>query len=286
MDNMVLVLDESGAKGYADKTEEFEGDLGVMAGILYTRQEMFSIELMLSQIIKPFNEHVTGKFHIADLKKEHQNSLRDLIFSSFRSIELQWLYKAIYSQGIHQSEFQEKRGGTRNKKVSLHVELFRHIFLHSLMLAASLNKVNLNLLVITDTIDNGTLKKFNKEANYFIDFLMGKKRKIFRYIKNETNGKYEKEYASILTTSDSIPKFEKIQFEIKCKNTPLTLAADILANSTYYYLRKGLKANKSAHLNNLNAIADHPLSDLALVPKNEKDEISILDIIYRRECPK
>lgn len=286
MDNMVLVLDESGAKGYADKTEEFEGDLGVMAGILYTRQEMFEIELMLSQIIKPFNEHITGKFHIADLKKEHQNELRNLIFSSFRNIKLRWLYKAIYSQGFHQSEFKEKRGGTGNTKASLHVELFRHIFLHSLMLAASVNKVNLNLLVVTDTIDNGILQKFNKEANYFIDLLMGKKREFFRYIKSEANGKYKKEYASILTSSDSFPQFEKIQFKIKCKNTPLTLAADILANSTYYYLRKGLKVNNSAHLNNLNAIADHPLSDLALVQKDENDVLSILDIIYRRECPK
>ncbi|MBC6555306.1 hypothetical protein GW721_04760 [Citrobacter braakii] len=286
MDNMVLVLDESGAKGYADKTEEFEGDLGVMSGILYTRQEMFEIELMLSQIIKPFKEQVTGKLHIAELKKEHQNALRDLIFSNFRAIKLQWFYKAIYSQGFHQSEFKEKRGGTGNVNASLHVELFRHTFLHSLMMAASLNKLNLNLLVVTDTIDDGILKKFNKEANYLIDVLMGKKRDIFRYIKNEADGKYKKEYASILTSSDSFPKFEKIQFEIKCKDTPLTLAADVLANSVYYYLRKKTKVNTSAYLNNLNSIADHPLSDFAVVQKDEDEVLSILDIMYRRECPK
>lgn len=286
MDHMVLVLDESGAKGYADKTEEFEGDLGVMAGFLYTRQEMLKIELMLSQIIKPFNEHVAGKLHIAELKKEHQNDLRDLIFSNLRLIKLRWFYKAIYSQGFHQSEFKEKRGGIGNVNASLHVALFSQVFLHSLMLAASLNKLNLNLLVVTDTIDNGVLNKFKKEANYLIDVIMGKKREIFRHVKSEVDGKYNKEYASILTSSDSIPKFEKIQFEIKCKNTPLTLAADVLANSVYYYLRKEPKVNKSSYLNNLKAIADHPLSDLALVQKDENDILPILDIIYRRECPK
>lgn len=280
MDHMVLVIDESGAKGYANKGEQEESDVGVMAGFIYTRLEMLDIETTLQKILSSHNISINNKIHITELN--NSNSLRESFFNAFQERKLQWFFRAIYSEGFHQSEFKEDRGGDFNEKASLHVELFRQMFLYSLSMAASVNKKNLNILVVTDTIDTSILKKFTREAEHIAKIFMNVKRNYFHYVKNEKTGKFEKKKFNVLTTSDSIPKFESIQFKIICKTTPLTLAADILANSVYFYLKKN-KKGKSSHLNNINAISGHPLANSAFIQKDENDELSLIDIVYRRE---
>lgn len=283
MDNMVLVLDESGAKGYAKTKEKTDGELGVMAGFLYTQQEINEIEYMLNKIIEPFKKCVEGKFHITELRQKDQDELRKRIFFAFRETRLQWFFNAVYVQGFHQSEFKDGRGGTKDSKASLHVELFGKMFIYSLVLAASINKKKLNLLIKTDNIDDGILKKFQHEGKYLIDLIMGNERELFTHVKNEDSGQYTKKITFVSTLCDAFPKFETIEFEIECEVSPLTIAADILANSVNYYLRNQQKENMGVYLNNRKSIIDHPLADLAFIPQDEKHVLPLLDIIYRRE---
>ena len=281
MDHMVLVLDESGAKGYATNNEKYEGEIGVMAGYLYTDIDMINIERMFSQCISPFSKSTIGKFHITDLEKSEQKKLRDSIFNAFQKAKVQWFYKAIYSEGFHQSEFTEGRGGEQNKKKSLHVELFEKMLIMSLCMAHSIGKNKLKLVVKTDNVDSGTLTKFKNVAEYVRDLFLQNEREIFTHVKN--GEKYQKIIAYQKVESDSIPKFDDIEIEVECNLSSLTVAADILANSVHYYLRERQKDILGKQLNNKKAIGAHPLVKLAYIAEDENDVVSLLDVINRRE---
>jgi hypothetical protein len=281
MENMVLVLDESGAKGYAKNDEKYDGEVGVMAGYLYTEKEIVDIERMFSQFTVPFSKSIDGKFHVTDLEKSDQNKLRNDIFFAIRNTRLQWFYQAIYSKGFHQSEFKEGRGGFKDKKKLLHAELFQNMLTMGLCMAHSIGKNNLKLVVKTDNVDSGTLKKFQNVADYVCHIFLQNEREIFRYVKN--GNKYQKEIAYSSIKSDAMPKFEAIVIEVECDSSPLTVAADILANSVHYHLREKQKENLGISLNNKKTIEDHPLVDLAFVAKDENHVLPLLDIVNRRE---
>lgn len=281
MERMVLIVDESGAKGYATNDEKYDGEVGVMAGYLYTEREVVDIERMFSQFTLPFSKRIDGKFHVTDLEKSDQKKLRDDVFFAIRKSKLQWFYQAIYSKGFHQSEFKEGRGGLQDKKKSLHVELFEKMLMMSLCMAHSIGKNNLKLVVKTDNVDSGTLNKFKNIAEYIGHIFTQDEHEIFRYVKN--CDKYQKQIAHSSIKSDSIPKFEAIVIEVECDSSPLTVAADILANSVHYHLREKQKESLGLSLNNKKTLEAHPLVDLAFIAKDENHVLPLLDIVNRRE---
>lgn len=247
METMVLVLDESGAKGYAKTKETYEGEIGLMAGFLYTESEINQIKEMLDNIITPYYSKINGKFHITDLDKVSQERLRGEIFYAFRVTRLQWFFMGIYAEGFHQSEFDDGRGGSSNPKELLHSELFKNMFIMALIMSSSINKNDLRLIIKTDNVDQGVLNKFKKEGDFICDLLLGREREIFTHIKDKETEKFKKEIFFTRTESDSLPKFKNISFDIVCDSSSLTIAADILANSVNYYLRKNQK-KKLVHL--------------------------------------
>lgn len=282
MEKMILVLDESGAKGYAKTQEKYEGEIGLMAGFLYTEEEINKIELMFDSIINNYRSGADGKIHITDLDKNNQKKLRNEVFDAFNKTKLQWFYTAIYAEGFHQSEFEEGRGGSKSKKDSLHAKLFQNMFTMSLSMADSLNKNNLNLIVKTDNIDKGIIKKFKKEAKLISNSLLRKEQEIFNHISDDKTGKFKKNKATISIKCADLMKFEGIKLDIICEYSSITIAADILANSVNYYLRKNQKIELNSHINNKEAIKNHPLVDLAFIPRNKDHVCPILDIVYRR----
>lgn len=282
MDKMVLVVDESGAKGYASTREKYEGEIGVMAGFLYPEKDIEDIKIVFDRIMCRYSVIGGGKFHITDLEKGAQESLREDVFFAFTKMKLRWFYTSVYAEGFHQSEFMEGRGGSKNKKESLHSVLFNQIFWLSLVMSASINKNNLFLSILTDNVDSGILKQFNKNAKDSCDLILGRERRIFKTVRNKESGEIKKHVAFSRVESDSLPEFEDIKYDIKCEVSSLTIAADILANSVNYYLRENQKQEVGKFVNNKEAIKNHPLVDLALVAENSNDVLPIIDTIYRR----
>jgi hypothetical protein len=278
---MVLVLDESGAKGYSKNKEKYKGEVGVMAGYLYTKEETIEIEQMFSQFTTPINNATSSKLHITDINEGDQKKLRDSIFFAIRKTKMQWFYQAVYSEGFHQSEFMEGRGGQEDGNKSLHVELFEKMLVMSLCMAHSIDNKNLKLVVMTDNVDEGTLKKFKRTAEFVRNIFLQNEREIFRTVKD--GDRYRKEKAYISIKSQDMLKFESISIEIECNQSPLTIAADILANSVNYYLRQRQENSLGLSLNNKKAIEEHPLADLAFIPKDENQIIPLLDIVNRRQ---
>ncbi|MDZ5431910.1 hypothetical protein T3H00_04420 [Pseudomonas fluorescens] len=279
---MILVLDESGAKGYARTKEKYEGEVGVIAGFLYTAPEIQYIENCLSNIVSKFKVESGKKFHIADLEKQQQILLREELFSFMKETRLQWLYQALYSEGFHQSEFADGRGGNKKEKESLHVTLFQSFIIQALGMAHSLGVKNLDLEIKSDRIDKSTLKRFIQTANYISNIFLQRENVYFDYIKSKDSEKYKKEFYGTVIKSESLQKFDEIKINIVCEESPLTVMADVLANSLRHHLDKSQKANPNIFLNNKVAIKDHPIVDLAIAPTDAEHVLPLLDFIYRR----
>ena len=80
------------------------------------------------------------------------------------------------------------------------------------------------------------------------------------------------------------PKFKNIELDIICENSPLTLAADILANSAYYHIKQQLIINPNTKPNSRQAILAHPLSYLIYMAYDEDSEeiLNFNDVVFRR----
>jgi hypothetical protein len=114
MEKMILVLDESVAKGHAKTREQFEGEIGVMASFLYHESEIRDIETNLDRVLACYRKFSKDKFHITDLDNTAQRNLRKEVFSLINEGNLQGFYQALYAEGFHQSEFAEGRSGEGN----------------------------------------------------------------------------------------------------------------------------------------------------------------------------
>jgi hypothetical protein len=99
-DEIVVYCDESGAKGYSNKTETVPGELGVAAGILLRQSEVSSVQARFESVITRFR-HQGGKLHITDLQADQQEELRQAVFGVLDEMKIPCLYEASYVQGIH-----------------------------------------------------------------------------------------------------------------------------------------------------------------------------------------
>ena len=80
---LYFICDESGAKGYADKTEKYPGEVGVFAGYFLTEQNIEYICDDLDDIITEFKNKYPSliKFHVTDLEPKDQEAIRARVFS-------------------------------------------------------------------------------------------------------------------------------------------------------------------------------------------------------------
>lgn len=285
MTEMVLVIDESGAKGHAKTREKNPGEIGVMAALFYLKEEIDQIKIHLDRIVKPYLEHAGKKTHITELPGASQAQLREELFSFMKKINLRWFYSAIYAEGFHQSELAESRGGAKNDKESLHATLFQNIFCHSVIIAHHNKIQNLDILVRTDNIDSGVIKNFKNYAKTVSDLFLRKERTITRTVRSEDPKRRSTETIKISTKTDDIPVFSRINTEFVCENSSLTILVDTLANSVLYYLNEAKANNIGVPLNNKETLKKHPLVELAHIPENDKEVVNIVDILYRRESP-
>ena len=127
--DIVLVIDESGAKGYSTKEEKSSGEIGVMVGYLIPKEHL---SLARNLAISCFSSITSNtKIHLTDLTREQQKAARNIVYTMFSNNELVWFYNAIYSQGFYESHNKESRGGLEEKEL-LHSKLFSGVFLKAL----------------------------------------------------------------------------------------------------------------------------------------------------------
>ncbi len=274
-----IFIDESGGKGYADKRERYLGELGVIAGYLIPDMylEIFKteIEKRLSDIEGP------GKVHITELPNQEQ--ARRVIFQAFTDLKIPWMYEAIYVEGLYQSEFCDGRGGNRSSKELLHAKLFIGLMLKVLASVHKFREKGVELVVVSDNLDQGVIKKLFIELDDYLSLLKsGELKREFKVYDKATG---ELLHCSSKATADNLPSHPGLKVEIVCENSSMTLLSDVLANSVNHYLGKEFEANSNMLPNSKQAIANHPLRSLLLwsYDKDSGEVSNLSDIVYRRE---
>lgn len=287
-----LIIDESGAKGFSDKTESLPGELGIIAGYLIPEEYYTAVQ---SDICSIKDKYITDKkLHITDLSPQQQEQLRAEIFNYFKEKNVYWTYEAIYVEGFHQNaEFIDslkdkakaertssiKLSGNRTKDL-LHSELFLGAFGKGIAFCLDYVGNEFRLDVITDNIDKDIMKRFNEEAHRLLSVGERKTRIVTGCdpaSKKVLKGSISTE---VVEGKEAFGDFSGVSFTITCEDSALTLAADVLANSVFYHLKQKQANNFGQPLNSKLAIEGHPIASLAYGTFAPQKGNYIVDAVY------
>lgn len=267
-----LIIDEAGAKGYSDKIESYPCEFGLIAGYLITEDRLQQIKDDLNPLRNKFA--VDGKVHITDLSPSEQELCRNTIFGYFNKSNINWLYEAIYVQGFfeyeksNQNSINELKKNTKTKiKVSLnppkkellHNVLFLGIFGKAIAYCIDNFPDSYELIIISDSLDKTIVNMFGESA-YNYTHLLNEKKSTHTGFNPETNEVVEGSITlKITTNSIRFQGYSDIDYSIQAEDSSLTFAADILANSTNYYLMNYVKTNLGCDLCSEDSLKHHPL---------------------------
>lgn len=295
MDEVVFIVDESGAKGYSDKQEHIPGELGVMAGYLLPANVIDQAIMELDQIYN----HCSGnakKVHITDFTPEQQLQIREYIFDWFIQWSIPWVYEAIYVQGFHESTQERNKliegaykarhskikVSHREKRELLHAELFQEVFAKAVEFGINMVGNEFKLNILTDQVDKAIVSEFTQKGDEYLQ--IGKEK---TYIKTGFDTEANKVVQGSITTkitsgAEQLGDLSGVSYCITCDNSSLTLAADVLVNSVHYYLSSLQVKDVGAPLNIEEAISKHPLGSLVCFNTSEANYFSNGMFMYRK----
>jgi hypothetical protein len=273
-----FICDESGDISTNLQKERTKGELAVVAGFFVSSLNRRKLNVDLEQCM-PKDTH--GKVHMREIEgAEAKETLRNEVFKVLKAHQVKWTYQAIYVQGFYEASLalqeaqkalkssEEERTGLkihlRFEKESILDELYPNFFAEALDIL-NLDGKDENVIMLTDRIERDEeLLEGNRE---FLDPL--RPRTTISSVWNPVE-KASRKFSTTLTVSDPsgyLASYEKInsRLVIDKNNTPLTIASDVLANSTVYYLKGDENPILRRRLNSKEAISNHPLSDLCIV---------------------
>ncbi|QXI04415.1 hypothetical protein HU718_020525 [Pseudomonas tensinigenes] len=283
MENHYLIIDESGAKGYSKNPEKYDGEFGAMAGFLMSSEHYEYCKDRFESTIPPKNDN--GKRHITDFPFDMQQSIRDHIFDIFEKERIQWIYEAIFVQGLYESEFLESRGGSKNKKESLHAKLFMGLMIKVIASLNDFRDKEIELTIISDQIDTGVVRILKQEIIPYLSLIHGQPiESKFTIFDHKTKKVKKYVLKSSMTHQKNTQKYLSININLVCEDSAMTFFADILSNSAHYYIKKNYENYRIVKLNSKQAIAGHPLIPLLMHAYDARDESFLWpsDILYRR----
>jgi len=295
MKEYYLLCDESGAKGYSDSMESSVDKVGVMAGYLVPDNQIVTIRKELNKIRN--NYFTGGKVHISDLSPDEQVSLRCEIFKYIKINCLYCVYEAISVEGFISfykdlnQRFEQIKGENISPtktpdikfKECLHFLLFQGIFADVSACLYDNAGDKFILTVISDNIDKGVLKQFEKKADELLSFDKSIKDTWKRF---NHDSKQIEEYTLSFTVDDLdnfLVDLSGIKFSIKKEDSGLTLAADVLANSINHHLSTRYNEIIETGLKTIDAMKGYYLNE-NIYGLSDSDEIpSYSDILYNKK---
>lgn len=283
MEKYYLIIDESGAKGYSKNPEQHDGEFGVMAGFLMPGEYYELYKDRFEMFVGAHN--YAGKRHITDIPVEVQQSSRERIFEVFRRGKIPWFYEAIFTQGLYESEFLEGRGGSHNGKESLHAKLFMGLMIKVFACLHKFRDDEIELIVISDRIDSGVVRIFEKEIAPYLALLHGQPIEgKFTVYDRETQQVKKYTTKSAMSPESKAQKYLSVHIQIICEDSAVTFAADTLANSAHYYIKKNYEEKRITQLNSKQAVSGHPLESLVMHAYDGNDDTIWWpsDVMYRR----
>lgn len=293
MTDLLLAIDESGAKGYSDQVERSPGEAGVMAGFVLPAREVNRVRTELERVQKGFLTN--GKPHITDLSRAEQERLRTDIFDYFQQTGICWFFEAVYVQGFHENAksinkmIEDGRKKRRSPikvshiryKESLHSELFLGIFGKAVAFGFEvLRKQKFHIEVLSDQVDKKLLKMFEAEGQKLLSIGKPTRREVTGFDPAENKVVRGEIRTEIKANAEVIGDYSEITFTIGCETSSLTIAADVLSNSVYHHLKKTQENKVGKPLNTKDAITGHPLANLVFGAWESKETNYIADAIF------
>lgn len=273
-----VACDESGAKGYADQSEQYPGQVGVFAAILFDDTIQNIIETEFEEAIKPYRKN-DGKLHIMDLLPLDQETLRNSIYQIISTRQLPCFWYAIHVEGYHNNHLNMekilhtlaanaqassshiKRSSNKEKPKSLHSELFIGLYANIIAFIEERAPGEIDIEVRTDHVDNPIAKQFKQMADQLLD---DSPRTItvtaFDSLKNEVISgdiNFAKQFSKELEIDTEV---KSLKLQTVDDSDPVVVAADILANSLNYHFKNRSNEELYLDLNRPNSISTHPLA--------------------------
>jgi hypothetical protein len=279
---IVFACDESGAKGYADRTESYPGEVGVFAGVLVPDQQLPAIKARFDSIAaryKPLDE----KLHITDLRDTAKEELREEIYTAIRECGLTCFWYALHVAGLHadhvrqeqiaadlQKAYEERRGGAeprvktgspRSEPSSMHVTLFAGLYGHLVAFLLERRQIDVDVEIRTDQVDSPVMKEFSSVAARLLsdDPNVHRKTGFDTVTKRVVEGSITIE-AVWPPELQLPPVVRSLTIAPVADDDGLVLAADVLSNSLNYLFKNRSDAERYGPLNTPEAVARHPLA--------------------------
>jgi hypothetical protein len=274
MDTVFLIIDESGAKGYSDKEESYDGEIGVIAGYLIPASYLDLVKINFESIKSKYL--TDAKVHVTDLNTQEQSSIRQEIYSFIIETNIICVYEAIHTQGFYENYDRlaslienNKRNlrssvkvSSRKNKELLHEHLFQGVFGKALAFCIDQFGEEFELKVITDRVDESIKKRFIESAEELINVGKEHETKVTGF---DTSTKKVVE-GSIVSRIDNaqevIGDFSKIKYSIDYEDSGLTLAADVIVNGLNHHFKSRSALDVGLNLNDRVAVNSHPLKNI------------------------
>jgi hypothetical protein len=275
-DDIVVFCDESGAKGYADQSEKEPGEIGIVAGFAFPRNDLSGLADEFKNELSEFRDG-TGKVHITDLAPDKQEGLRQKVYSVLLRRRVPCFYDAIHVEGFHkayklQCEHIEnvaaKLGAKRKRKPppeSLHDHLFQGFYGRVLGYCAALGVTSMIVEIRTDKVDLPILKRFHSKAKGLLSDT------IVRGLKTWDRKTSTVKKGSITWRRGGPPPPLTVKdcvIHPDAEDSDLVLAADVLVNSLYYHFRNRPVDKRFGPLNIKEAVLTHALERLIVVRRS------------------
>lgn len=281
MGRIILACDESGAKGYADQGEAYDGEVGVFAGVMVPDSVLAQVEADFRAIQNKYRPE-TGKLHITDLAPNDARALRDEIYDAVRRHKLPCFWYAVHVEGFHRHYVEIsaqlakartaaaahphagrlKGGSPRENPDSLHVALFEGLYAHLVAFLEERECLDVEIEVRTDRVDNPIVEKFEEIAKKLLgDMVSEEIVKRFDTLTKTIVGKKIRIEARIPPTLAMKLCVKSLEIEAVDNDDGIVLAADVLANHLAYLFKNRDASEKYGPLNRPPAIGKHPLAD-------------------------
>ncbi|BCG82602.1 hypothetical protein MesoLj113b_61440 [Mesorhizobium sp. 113-3-3] len=300
---IIFACDESGAKGYADRDEAFDGEVGLFAGVMVPESHLAAVEADLQIVVQRYQTDAQ-KLHIADLPPDRQGALRDDIYAVIRKHQLPCFWYAIHVAGFHAWHLSQiearkqakalpaaassqppryKGGSPRETPDSLHVAIFDGLYAHLVAFLEERGCKDVEIEVRTDRVDNPIVK----------DFIAVAERLLGDMTFTRTSRRFDTVTKTLVDRQIRICTVlpPELQIELQVRSLEinavdhdsdgLVLAADVLANSLAYLFKQRIGTEKYTRLNWPDAVTGHPLEENLLTFNNWGDGDLVGDVLYR-----
>lgn len=267
---LYLIFDESGESGYSDDRKLSDHDFGVMAGFLVPEDEISEIRSQLRIITDQLN--FSTKMHITDLPEAEQIKARELIFNHLKNRKDVIVYYAQYldehrddlsfagkiiKQASERVKNRRIKIGRSEKRELFEVQLFSGILLKASCFLKQHGYNHLfNLNMISDKTDKGLLKSYEKTACNFSKLANGTKQIITGY---DSFTQRKVEAHAVIKVKEINTLLGGVSIQITCEDSPLTFAADVIANSIRFWLSSSIANKGRVNLERRESLDGHPM---------------------------